>query len=59
MYLDIITNKRIPGFFCLLNSKTEILYSKVLSLIKNIITSNNDLEINLKSVTLDFEYGLN
>ena len=59
MYLDIITNKRIPGFYCLLNSKKEILYSKVLDSIKTIITSNNNIEIKLKSVTLDFERGLN
>ena len=59
MYLDIITNKTIPGVFCLLNSKKEILYSKVLDSVKNIITSNNNIEINLKSVTLDFERGLN
>ena len=57
MYLDIITNKRIV--FCLLNSKKEILYSKVLESIKSIITYNNNIEIKLKSVTLDFERGLN
>ena len=59
MYLDIITNKKIPGFFCSLNSKMEILYDKVLSSVKNIITSSNNIDINLKSVTLDFEGGLN
>ena len=37
----------------------EILYDKVLSSVKNIITSSNNIAINLKSVTLDFEAGLN
>lgn len=59
MYLDVITNKRIPGFFCLLDSKAEILYYKVLLSVKNIITSFNNIPIKLKSVTLDFELGLN
>ena len=59
MYLDIITNKRIPAFFCILNSKAEILYYKVLLSVKNIISSFNNIPIKLKSVTLDFELELN
>ena len=42
-----------------INHFSKIYYSKALDSVRNIITSNNNIEINLKSVTLDFERGLN
>ena len=37
MYKDILTNIKVPGFYCLLNSKKEILYNLVLESINNIL----------------------
>ena len=37
MYKDILTNLKISGFYCLLNSKKEILYNYILESINNIL----------------------
>ena len=43
MYKDIITNIKIPGFYCLLNSKKEILYNYVFESIINILNPVKNL----------------
>ena len=42
MYKDILTNLKISGFYCLLNSKKEILYNLVLKSINNILKMGNN-----------------
>lgn len=51
-------NIRIPGCFILINNKTEVGYKYMLNILFNILTNENTLELNLKSITTDFEFGL-
>ena len=50
----------IPPFWCsiLINNKLEKGYTIVLKSIKRILTAEDKLNINLYSITLDFEEGI-
>ena len=50
--------EKISSLFCLINNKNKIGYKEVFKDIKNIITIENSVKINLKSITMDFEIGL-
>ena len=58
MYLDLNFSKRYPALFCLINNKNKECYKEVFKDIKNIITIENSVKINLKSITMNFEIGL-
>ena len=58
MYKDIITNLKIPGFYCLLNSKKEILYNYVLESIINILNPHKKFKLEIETIVTDQEQGL-
>lgn len=59
MFIDILSGKKISGFYILMNSKTEIAYSLVLRYIKELFEENfNDNKLNILSYTTDFEINL-
>ena len=58
MHLYLNFSKRYPALFCLINNKNKEGYKEVFKDIKNIITIENSVKINLKSITMDFERGL-
>ena len=45
MYKDIITEKKIPGIYILLNGKSEKLYDLVFQSVIDIITENRKYDI--------------
>ena len=55
IYIDELTNEKIPGIFVLINCKIQEIYEKILMSICNIITQNNTLDFNLKAITSDSE----
>ena len=58
MYKDIITNLKIPGFYCLLNSKKELLYNYVLESIINILNPHKKFKLEIETIVTDQEQGL-
>lgn len=58
LYKDFITKEKIPGFFAILNNKYEITYKAILNSIKNILTQNKLINLNVKTITRDSERAL-
>ena len=58
MYYDIISLKKIPGAYILINNKYQSGYTKTLLEFKRILTIENTYKIDLKSITIDFEISL-
>ena len=58
MYKDIISNLKIPGFYCLLNSKKELLYNYVLESIINILNPHKKFKLEIETIVTDQEQGL-
>ena len=50
--------KRYPGLFALINNKTENGYIELFKSIKNILTIENTKNLQLKTISTDFELGL-
>ena len=55
LYYGELTNKRYPGVFILINSKTEIAYQICLSQFSEILSSYGEYELNFETITTDFE----
>ena len=58
MYLEKYTKKFIPGVYILASNKTEFIYNDSIKSFKNILTNDNEKEINLVTITLDLENKL-
>lgn len=58
LFKDIITSEMQPGFFILMNNKTEIMYDLIFKSIIPIITQYNNYNMKLKSITSDIEIAL-
>ena len=58
LYYDNQIKKRAPGAYILLNNKKELSYIKVLRTLKNIITLENTINLNLISYSSDYEMAL-
>jgi hypothetical protein len=58
LYIYPINNIKIPDMYILVNNKKEESYDIIFNGIYNIITNNNKINLNLISITLDFEPGL-
>lgn len=58
MYYDTNANKKIPGCYILINNKSKQGYLKAFSAFKRLLTIENTIEINIKSITSDFEEAL-
>ena len=58
MYIDIITNLKIPAFYILMNNKTEILYNYIFESLFRIIWSNKLEDINVQTIVTDQEIAL-
>lgn len=58
MFYDEFTNKKIPVCYILLNNKYECGYLKALETFKRIISLENTIYLNIKSITTDFEIAL-
>lgn len=59
MYYDRQIKRKIPVFFILMNSKTEIAYDIVFISIKEILTFGNNEEFYFNTITTDNELVLN
>ena len=58
MYYDKSSNKKIPGFYILINNKYTSGYIKALEAFKRLISLANSKNFKIKSVTRDFEEAL-
>ena len=58
MYKDIITDLKIPGIYILLNNKTQSLYNLAFESLINILTENNTIDLDIKSIITDSEAAL-
>ena len=58
LYYEKKSCKRYPGLFALINNKSQNGYIKLFQSIKNIISIDKTKDLNLKSITTDFELGL-
>ena len=58
LYYDKEANKLYPDLFALINNKLENGYKELFISIYNILNIGNTIELNLKSVTTDFEIVL-
>ena len=59
MYYDKQIQRKIPVFFILMNSKTEIAYDHIFSDIKDILSFDNNEKFNFSTITTDNELALN
>ena len=57
-YKDIIINDHITGGFIIANNKKTKHYIKILKSFKNMLTDNNQRDLNLISITTDEEKAL-
>ena len=53
MYIDIITNYKIPAFFIFLTGKQQLLYEEIFKSAKNLIKVKGKYQINIDSITTD------
>ena len=58
MFFDDSSKRKIPGCYILINNKTQNGYLKVFSEFKRIITLEETVSLNLKSISTDFEIGI-
>ena len=58
MYIDQITQLKIPALYILMNSKYEKLYDYIFESVINIITQNRSYEIEIKTIVKDSEKAL-
>ena len=58
MYIDIITNYKIPAFFILLTGKQQLLYEEIFKSVRNLITDKGKYQLNINSITIDQENAL-
>ena len=58
LYIYPIKNIKIPGMYILVNNKREDSYDIIFNIIYNILTNNKKINLNLVSITLDFETSL-
>lgn len=58
MFKDIITNSKIPGFYFVINYRTQWIFTKLLTSTKNIITQNHLYEVNIAFIITDCEESL-
>ena len=58
IYIDELSIEKIPGIFVLMNCKIQEIYENILMSICNIITQNNTLDFNVKTITSDSEDSL-
>ncbi len=52
-YKDIIINEHITGGFIIANNKKSKHYIEILNSLKNMLTDNNQRDLNLISITTD------
>ena len=58
LYYDSKSCKRYQGLFALINNKSKDGYIKLFESIRNILTVEKTKNLNLKTITTDFELGL-
>lgn len=59
MYYDKQIQRKMPVFFILMNSKTEIAYYHIFSDIKEILSFSNNEKFYFSTITTDNELALN
>ena len=58
LFYDKLTKTKIPAVYILTNNKYINSYIKIFNKVKNIITLENTINLNWKSITIDFESAL-
>ena len=58
MFKDIITKEKMIGFFVVTNNRTEALYARLLYSIKNILTQNDNYNLQVEAIVSDKEIAL-
>lgn len=58
MYKDTITELKIPVLYIIMNSKKEDLYNLFLESIYRLLSNNNQLNLELKTIVTDQEQAL-
>ena len=57
MVCDDIFNLKILCLYIIMNNKMQKLHEIVLNVVKNIISDNNNIDLNIKTIYSDFEEG--
>ena len=58
LFYDKLTKTKIPAVYILTNNKYLNFYIKIFKKIKNLITIENSVKLNWKSITIDYESSL-
>lgn len=58
MFKNIITHKEYPGFFLIMNNRTEQLYQRIFNSVFNILTQNMIYNLKVKYIITDTENAM-
>ena len=58
MSKDIITNLKIPGFYVLIDGKSQELYDTLFNSLINLLTNDRKIELEVQSIITDTEKAL-